>query len=139
MKNLFPTLVALLILGGLGFYVYKYERVPMADLAVPIVASSDRAAIAHITLEDLEKKTKLVMEKGKDSKWELTAPLKARPEDEKLDSLLNRLEKVKGDRLVEDVVPGKKVDLAQYGLDKPLFKVTWKDGAEQTLFIGKDS
>ncbi|MBI4872578.1 MAG: DUF4340 domain-containing protein, partial [Candidatus Riflebacteria bacterium] len=58
---------------------------------------------------------------------------------EKLDSLLNRLEKVKGDRLVEDVVPGKKIDLAQYGLDKPLYKVTWKAGTEQTLFIGKDS
>lgn len=140
MSKFLPTLIALLILGGLGWYVARYEQEPLSEKTIPKVVTTEKDKITKVVLEEVAKKTELVLEKNKDSKWEVTAPLKAAVEDEKLDSLLNRLEKVKADRLVDGEAPGQKADLAKYGLDSPTHKVTWTAGTEShTLLLGKDN
>jgi hypothetical protein len=139
MSKFLPTFIALLILGGLAWYVVRYEQEPLSEKVIPKVVMTEKDKIAKVVLEEVAKKTELVLEKNKDSKWEISAPLQALPEDEKLDSLLNRLEKVKADRLLEPPA-GQKHDLAQYGLDTPTHKVTWTAGeASHTLLIGKDN
>ncbi|MBI4865861.1 MAG: DUF4340 domain-containing protein [Candidatus Wallbacteria bacterium] len=140
MMKFLPTLLVLAVLGGLGFYVAKYEQEPMSEKSVPKVATTEKDKITRVDLEDTAKNTKVTLEKGKDGKWEVTAPLAAKTEEEKVDSLLTRLEKIKADRLVDGETPGQKPDLAKYALDKPGYKVTWNGGpAPRTVLIGKDS
>jgi len=79
----------------------------------------------------------IVLKKGKDDKWEMTAPQPLPVDQESMRSMVSTLSSLNSDRVVEEKAP----DLGAFGLTKPGLDVTVtrKDGKSTRLLIGDET
>ncbi len=134
-------LIAAVLLGGLAIGVWfsnKSEaakaKEPPKDAAPKILALTE----ADITGIDIQKKDgdATVLKKDND-KWSITAPKPLGADQSSVATLTSTVTNLTADRMVDDHPS----DLASYGLQPPLEKVTFtmKDGKTHELLIGDDT
>ena len=134
-------LIAAVLLGGLAIGVWfsnKSEaakaKEPPKDAAPKILALTE----ADISGIDIQKKdgTDTVLNKD-NGKWAITAPKPLGADQPSVDTLTSAVTNLTADRMVDD----HPTDLASYGLQPPLEKVTFtmKDGKTHELLIGDDT
>jgi hypothetical protein len=131
------TFVLFLVLLGLGGYIYfseyrgREERQKQEETKKRLF-TGEAADVAELTLE-FEGRTLTAVRKD-DKNWEISSPagLEADSEEwEQLASSFVRIEK-------EETVTTEKADLAPYGLDQPVVKLTakLKDGKTPGILFG---
>jgi hypothetical protein len=129
-KQFWKTGVALLVLIGLGFYIWKYERgeVPGEEKDKILAVEKDHVTALSIDAPDAEE-IRLVKE---GDGWRVTAPFEAPADASAVDSLLSRLGELEADEVVVETTD----DLGQYGLAHPSRTVTVTvEGAEAPLVV----
>jgi hypothetical protein len=129
-KQFWKTGVALLVLIGLGLYIWKYERgeVPEEDKDKILAVDKEQVTALSIDAPDTDE-IRLVKE---GDGWRVTAPFEAPADASAVDSLLSRL----GDLEADEVVVETTQDLAQYGLADPSRTVTVTvEGEEAPLVV----
>ena len=115
MKQFWKTGLALLVLVGLGLYIWRYEwgqEVP-SDEPKETILAVDKEKVTEVAVETPDAET-IRLVKGEDS-WRVAAPFEAPADGTAVDSILTRLEKLEA----EEVVVETTADVAQYGLDAP--------------------
>lgn len=120
MKQFWKTGFALLVLVGLGLYVWKYEwgQEVGPDEPKETVLAVEKDAVIGVTIEAGEGET-LRLEK-QDGTWRLAAPFEAPADGTAVDSILDRLEKLEADEIVLETAD----DVAQYGFEPAGRRVT---------------
>jgi hypothetical protein len=112
-KEFWKTGVALLVLVGLGLYIWKYEWGQEVDPDGPkeTVLALEKDAVTGITVESSEGET--VRLAKRDGSWRLVEPFDAPADASAVDSILSRLEKLEAEEVVVETTD----DAAQYGLE----------------------
>jgi hypothetical protein len=131
-KQFWKTGLALLVLVGLGLYIWRYEwgqEIP-SDEAKETILAVDEGKAAEITIESSEADPiHLVKDEGS---WRVSAPFEAPADDSAVDSILTRLEKLEAEEVVVEATD----DVAQYGLEAPSRTVSVVvDGEEAPLVV----
>lgn len=136
MRGLRSTIALLVVLLGLGAYIYFVasktdESASTKDRLFPGVASDN---IEELTVKnDAGEVTTL---KKVDTKWQVTAPVSARGSDMESSGIANALAALDFTRVVED----NPADVKEYGLDAPATEITFKSNSGKPsgkLLIGK--
>jgi hypothetical protein len=85
----------------------------------------------------IKKKQTITLQKDADNIWNLSQPLEATVDNSEAESFLTEIEALKKSRVLES----DPINLSQYGLDTPAFKIhiKFKDGKEEVLLLGDDS
>lgn len=136
MRGLKTTIALLIVLGGLGGYIFFYE----AGRDVPDPNAKPRAfdQLASENIQEIQIKnadgqiSHVQLENGN---WQLVEPVKTDADDGVVGTVTSNLASLEVQRVVEEK-PG---DLTQYGLDPPRVDVGFrlKDQKElQHLFVG---
>lgn len=129
------TLILLLVLIGLGAYVYLVER-PAAEEEARSkkLLDFDKDQIVELALVYEDREMHLAKT---DDEWTLEKPLEARADASSVNSLLNTLANAEVDKQLEDV----SANLGSYGLDTPLVTVRMKtkDAELAAVSVGKDT
>jgi len=133
MKRFLPTLVALLLLGGLGTWVYLRETAPKGADSREHIWKALPDDVEKFEIEDPAKRTKFLVAKRKDGSWWL-----ASPEYEADADVVDQLKRHLSDPEVERKLEPQK-DLAPFGLKEPRFRATvfLKGGGKRTLLLGE--
>jgi len=116
-KEFWKTGLALLLLAGIGSYIWFVERKQEPK------PEGEHPKLTLLTVDKAKAKELTVAVKGGDSIdlvkegtfWKLTAPFKAPADTTAVESMFTSLEKLEADELVADQVK----DFSQYGLDAP--------------------
>jgi len=119
-KQFWKTGLALLVLAGLGFYIWKYEwgQEIAPDEPKESILVVDREKVTGISIESTgDDVIRLVREEGA---WQLAAPFVAPADGTAVDAILTLLEKLEADEVVVETTD----DVAQYGLAAPGRTVT---------------
>ena len=126
-------LVAMLVLaGGLGYAAWNSkhaaEEKTQADEKAAQLLTFDPETVTALTVTAKEQTT--VMIKTADG-WRITAPLQLAGDAETIRSVLTRLSTVRRKSVVDE----HPTDLAKYGLDKPVARlsVTWPGGSSELV------
>ena len=136
MRGLRSTLALLVVLAGLGGYIYFVasktdETASTKDRLFPGVTSDN---IEELTVKnDTGDVTTL---KKADGKWQLTAPVSTRGSDMEASGIANALAGLDHTRVVEE----NPTDVKEYGLDAPATEITFKSNGGKPsgkLLIGK--
>jgi hypothetical protein len=131
-----PTLVMVLVLAGLGLYLYAIElpqkesdeRQNMADRKVLLF---DQEALSGLTIKSDQQE--LVFARTPEKGWVLTAPLSTEADQREVQNLIRALVTGTVTRSVED----HPTNLSPFGLDKPVTTITVIAGiARETFSIG---
>jgi len=138
MRGLRSTIALLLVLVGLGAYVYfvaskTEDASTKQDRLFPAVASDQ---IEELTVKAESGDTTTL--KKQDGKWTVTAPVAARGSDAAASAITSALASLDITRVVDE----NPTEVAEYGLDAPTTEVTFKssDGKPSgKLLIGKKS
>jgi hypothetical protein len=133
-----PTLVMVLVLAGLGLYLYaielpqkeSHERQDRADKKMLLF---DQEALSGLTIKT--DRYDLVFARSPDRGWVLTAPLNTEADQREVQNLIRAL--VTG--TVTRVVENHPTNLAPFGLDNPVTTITVAAGAAQETFSIGDS
>jgi hypothetical protein len=116
------TGLALLVLAGLGAYVWfverKHEPKPEGQREKVTVLAVDKAKAKELSLTAAGGETIRLVKEG--SGWKVTAPFTSPADTSAVDSMLTSLEKLEAD----EVVVEQTANLAEFGLDKPSRTVT---------------
>jgi len=136
MRGLRSTIVLLVVLAGLGAYIYFVASKPSDSSTTqnrlfPSVASD---SIEELTVKNEAGETTTV--KKTDGKWEMTSPFQTRASDMDSSGIANALAGLDTTRVVEE----NPTDLKDYGLDAPSVEVTFKSNGGKPsgkLLIGK--
>jgi hypothetical protein len=136
MRGLRSTIVLLVVLAGLGAYIYfvasKTDNASTTQNRLfPSVASDN---IEELTVKNDAGETTTV--KKADGKWEMTAPFQTRASDMDSSGIANALAGLDTTRVVEE----NPADVKEYGLDAPSVEVTFKSNGGKPsgkLLIGK--
>jgi len=129
------TLVLLLLVAGLGAYVYWVEY-PKAEQAAKkktlFELKADDITAVKLTFADRE-----IALKRSGEEWRLTAPIDAAADATTAKNLASAIADCEVKKELAETSP----DLAQYGLDKPFVTVTvqLKDKALPTVLVGKNT
>jgi hypothetical protein len=129
------TLLLLLVVAGLGAYVYWVEypkSLEEAKKKTLFEFSPGDVTAVTLTYADRE----IALQREGDG-WRLTKPSEMPADTTAANNLVNAIAECE---VVKDVAEGS-ADLAQYGLDKPLvtIKVSLKDRALPTISVGKNT
>ncbi len=127
------TLILLIVLLGLGGYVYFVEYpAAVKEEKKETVLQFDPDAVTAVSLTYPDRK--IVVEKANGA-WSLSEPVKAKADGISVQSLLKTLSQCELKRTIEE----KPKDLAPYGLDKPMttVKITVPGKEVPALEIGK--
>jgi len=119
-RQFWKTGFALLVLAGLGFYIWKYEwgQEVGPDEPKESILVVDEAKVTGISIDSKgEDSIRLVKEAGE---WQMVAPFAAPADSTAVDSILTRA----GDLEADEVVVETTEDLAQYGLAPPARTLT---------------
>jgi hypothetical protein len=112
-KEFWKTGFALLVLVGLGLYIWKYEwGKEIEDEPKETILVVDEEKVTGISIESQEESIRLVKEQDA---WRMAEPFAAPADSSAVDSILTRV----GELEAEEVVVETADDLAQYGLDPP--------------------
>jgi hypothetical protein len=114
-KQFWKTGLALLVLVGLGLYIWRYEwgqEVP-SDEPKETILAVDKEKVTEVAVEAPDAEA-IRLVKGEDS-WRVAAPFEAPADGSSVDSILTRLEKLEAEEVVVETTD----DVAQYGLDAP--------------------
>ena len=131
-----PTLVMVLVLAGLGLYLYaielpekeSHERQDTADKKVLLF---DQETLSELTIKT--DRHALVFARTPEQGWVLTAPLKTEVDQREVQNLIRALITGTVTRVVED----HPTNLAPFGLDNPVTTITVAAGtARETFSIG---
>ncbi|MFN8094437.1 MAG: DUF4340 domain-containing protein [Vicinamibacteria bacterium] len=121
MKEFWKTGLALLVLAGLGSYLYfvesKKETKPEGEKEKVSVLAVDKAKAKELEIASAGDAVKVAKDA---SGWRVVKPFTAPADASAVESLLTALEKVEAD----EVVTEKAASLADYGLDRPARTVT---------------
>jgi hypothetical protein len=121
MKEFWKTGLALLVLAGLGSYLYfvesKKEVKPEGEREKVTILAVDKAKAKELDIASAGDEVKVVKDAGG---WKVVKPFTAPADASAVESILTSLEKVEAD----EVVAEKAGNLADYGLDKPARTVT---------------
>jgi hypothetical protein len=114
-KQFWKTGLALLVLVGLGLYIWRFEwgqEIP-SDEAKEIILAVDEEKASEITIASTGADT-IRLVKDEDA-WRVAAPFEAPADGTAVDSILTRLGKLEAEEVVVETTN----DVAQYGLDAP--------------------
>ena len=133
-----PTLVMVLVLAGLGLYLYvielpQKESHERQDTAEKKVLLFDQDALSGLTIKTDREEIAFVRtsEKG----WVLTAPLSTEADQREVQNLIRALVTGTVTRAVEDHPS----NLTPFGLDNPVATITVEAGAARETFSIGDS
>ncbi len=133
-----PTLVMVLVLAGLGLYLYvielpqkeSHERQDTADKKVLLF---DQDALSGLTIKT--DREELVFARTSEKGWVLTAPLSTEADQREVQNLIRALVTGTVTRAVEDHPS----NLTPFGLDNPVATITVEAGAARETFSIGDS
>ncbi len=134
MKEFWKTGLALLVLAGVGAYIWfveaKRDPKPEGEREKVTVATLDKAKAKELTLGGTAgERIELVKEAAG---WTVKAPFVAPADGSAVDSILTSLEKLEADEVVAEQAG----DLAQYGLAPPARTVgALVEGAKEPLVV----
>ncbi|MGA2133090.1 MAG: DUF4340 domain-containing protein [Bryobacteraceae bacterium] len=137
-------LAAVIVLAALAGGLYWSNRKQKAEAAKPTTTTDASPKILGIPEDQVQQVTikkagadALVLAKGADGKWQMTAPKPIRADQDAAKTVVTSATTLNGDKVVED----KATDLAPYGLNTPSIEVTVlkKDGKSTELQIGDDT
>ncbi len=121
LPEFWKTGVAVLVLAGLGSYIWfverKQEPKPEGERPKVTVLKVDKAKAKEISVATPAETIRVVKE---GSGWKVTSPFTAPADTSAVDSMLTSLEKLEAD----EVVVEQAANPAEYGLDKPGRTVT---------------
>ena len=135
-------LIAALLLAGLSGLVYWSNKTEEANKdkpdpnAPPKIIDVKQDSVTGIEISKPGAKT-LVLKKGDDGKWKLTAPEPLSADQSAVTSLLSTIAKLDSNRLIEE----KATNLSDFGLDAPKLEVVVhrKDGGDLKLLVGDET
>ena len=135
MRGLWSTIVLLLVLAGLGGYIYFYEagRVPEDPNAKPKAFTFSGDNIDELQIRNASGDSSRVQRAG--DNWQLVEPVKAEADNGVVGTVTSNLASLEVQRVVDE----KPADLAQYGLNPPRIDVGFRlrDQKEfQRLLVG---
>jgi hypothetical protein len=119
-RQFWKTGFAVLVLAGLGFYIWKYEwgQEVGPDEPKESILVVDEEKVTGVTNESKDAETiRLVREDGS---WRVVEPFAAPADSSAVDSILTRVGELKAEEVVVETTD----DLAQYGLAPPGRTVT---------------
>jgi len=133
-----PTLVMVLLLAGLGLYLYaielpqkeSHERQDTADKKVLVF---DQETLSGLTIKT--DRHELVFARTPERSWRLTAPLNTEADQREVQNLIRALATGTVSRVVED----HPTNLTPFGLDNPVTTITVAAGAARETFSIGDS
>jgi hypothetical protein len=133
-----PTLVMVLVLAGLGLYLYviefpqkeSHERQDTADKKVLLF---DQETLSGLTIKT--DRHELVFARTPEQGWVLTAPLNTEADQREVQNLIRALVTGTVTRVVED----HPTNLSPFGLDNPVTTITVAAGAARETFSIGDS
>jgi Domain of unknown function (DUF4340) len=130
MRGLRSTIALLVVLAGLGAYIYfvTWKRTDSSD-----PASKQEKVFASLEADKIEE-LKVKAEKGdtttvvkRDGAWQLTEPIRATAEESEISSITSGLTQLNIVRVVDEN-PG---DLKEYGLATPRVQIDFKAGGDK--------
>lgn len=134
MRGMRSTLALLVVLVGLGAYIYfvasKQTDTPAQERVFPSLSAD---AIEEMTIRN--EAGDVTSLKKVDGKWQMTAPVAARASDLDASGITSALSGLEVARVVEE----KPADLKEYGLDKPTVEVAFTAKAPNPsgkIFVG---
>jgi hypothetical protein len=117
LPEFWKTGAALLVLAGLGSYIWfverKHEPKPEGEREKVTVLAVDKAKAKEISVATAGGETIRLVKEG--SAWKVAAPFAAPADTSAVESMLTSLEKLEAD----EVVVEQAANPAEYGLDKP--------------------
>ena len=133
-----PTLVMVLVLAGLGLYLYviefpqkeSHERQDTADKKVLLF---DQQTLSGLTVKT--DRHELVFARTPEKGWMMTAPLSTEADQREVQNLIRALVTGTVTRVVED----HPTNLTPFGLDNPVTTITVAAGAARETFSIGDS
>lgn len=132
MKQFWKTGLALLVLVGLGLYIWHYEwgqEIP-ADEPKETILSVEQDQATAISIASSDAPT--IRLSKVEGAWRVTSPFEAPADQSAVESILTRLEKLEA----EEVVVEEADDVAQYGLDSPSRSVSVTlEGAGEPMVV----
>src|SRR5437899_1768443 len=135
MRGLRSFLILVVILAGLGAYLYFVE-----SKREPGERKKQEKALGDVALEKIDHLT-ITSEKGETTaaerqagKWQLTQPAGVAADESEMSGIASNLASLEVQRVVDD----QPSDVKQYGLDPPRIAITFKaDGREHKLLVGQ--
>jgi Domain of unknown function (DUF4340) len=141
MRGLKSTLFLIVVLAGLGAYIYFVDsKTPASTVGPGGIASETKDKAFTVEADKIEevrvtadKQTSVL--KKVNGTWQLVEPVKSDADQTEASALANTLAGLEVNRVVEENA----ADLSGYGLADPRFKVAFKaaDGAGGELYIGE--
>jgi len=140
-RGLLIAVVILLALSGVLYWSNHHK--PSEDTsasttspASPAILKFDPGSVAQVALTR-RGAAPVTLTRGKDDRWQITAPEPYAADQSVVSSLLASLSALDADRVVED----KASDLKPYGLDDPsvTLDITLKDHTEHKLLLGDNT
>jgi len=131
-----PTLIMVVVLAGLGLYLYaielpQKESQERQDTAAKKVLVFDQETLSGLTIKT--DRHELVFARTPERGWALTAPLSTEADQREVQNLLRALVTGTVTRVVED----HPTNLTPFGLDNPVTTITVAaGGARETFSIG---
>jgi len=134
LPEFWKTGVLLLVLAGLGSYIWfverKQEPKPEGERAKVTVLAVDKAKAKEISLAAAGGETIRLVKEG--AGWKVTSPFAAPADTSAVESILTSLEKLEAD----EVVVEQAANPAEFGLDKPSRTITAVvEGAPASLSV----
>jgi hypothetical protein len=133
-----PTLVMVLVLAGLGLYLYAIEFPQKASQERQDITEKKVLVFDQETLSGLTIKTdrhELVFARTPERSWRLTSPLNTDADQREVQNLIRALITGTVTRVVED----HPTNLTPFGLDNPVTTITVAAGAARETFSIGDS
>lgn len=139
-KRFLVTIILAAVFAGLLAYAFFYERGPTKK------EKTEEAKKVTALKVDIDKLKRIEISGGyksltlekKSGTWRIVAPLKTRAAKFAVENIVDNLKELKADSKVESDAGGKKVNLADFGLDAPQLILTaaLQSGRKETLKIG---
>lgn len=134
MRGVRSFIILLIVAIGLGWYAWHVSKQPATGDQKPlekVFAGLEAGKIGQVTIKTDKAETTTVQKQG--TTWQETQPASAPADEASVSGITSNLASLDVQRVIDD----KPADLKQYGLDPPRVQVSFKDGGQHTLLIGK--